>query len=60
MVLGESYNNGEYQDKNNSLMQMTSRFIPTAWATNISQRCIDDSRYYIEALTQTTEWAMAS
>lgn len=43
-----------------SFLAESSAFIPTVWATNISQRCIDDSRFYVESLNQHKDWALNS
>ena len=38
----------------------TYSFIPTALASNINQKCIDDSRAYVDAILNHEQWAQSS
>lgn len=39
---------------------LTATFIPTVSAVNISRQCVEDSRFYVQALLNHSEWAQSS
>ena len=52
-----------FQDFNPEMYQLSvisSNFIPTATAQNISRNCLDDSHHYVKALRNQSQWALSS
>lgn len=62
IVLEESEYRGDIvQRLHNVLVSLKSSSFPTAVASNISQKCIDDSQTYVHSLyTSLSQWALQS